>query len=50
MKTLSKVVTFQKWKDLCTLNQISSDDNLNPVLYVPAAVELLRLTATDFES
>ena len=33
MRTLYKVVTFQKWKDLCILNKISGDGTLNPVLY-----------------
>ena len=32
MRTLSKVVTFQKWKDLCVLNKNSGDDTNNSVL------------------
>ena len=32
MKTLSKVVTFQKQKGLCILNKNSGDDTLNSVL------------------
>jgi len=32
MKTLSKVVTFQKWKDLCILNETSWNDTIDHVL------------------
>jgi len=34
MKTLSKMVSFHKGKDLCMLNRDSGDDALNPVLRV----------------
>jgi len=32
MKMLCKVVTFHKYKDLCTLNNYSGDETLDPVL------------------
>ena len=32
MKTLSKVVTSRKPKNLCILNKNSGEDTLNPVL------------------
>jgi len=32
MKTLSKVVTFQKQKELCILHKNSGDDTRNPAL------------------
>jgi len=32
MKTLSKMVTFQKYKDLCILNKNFGDNTLNSVL------------------
>ena len=43
MKTLSKVVTFHKLKDLCKLNKYSGDDTLNPVIRArtPPSVEIL---------
>ena len=43
MNTLSKVVTFQKWKDLCILNKTSG---MIPLIlcYAPPFVELLGPT------
>ena len=49
MKTLSKVVTFQKQKDLCILHKNSGDDTLN-LCYVPPSLQLLGLTTPQFSN
>jgi len=47
MKTLPKVMTFQKYKDLCILNEIPG--MIPSILcYVPTSVELLELTTPRF--
>ena len=48
-KTLSKVVTFQKKKELCMLNETSGKDTSIPC-YVPPSVELLGPTTSSFQT
>ena len=49
MKTLFKVITFQKQKDLCILNKTFWNDTLNPVPRASRSVELVELTTSDFK-